>query len=140
MSNKRKKFNKLSVKQSTRLHIKGQPETIDYNSHKPVFSFKHIKYGGGCCISNCDKKERANIIDTLLRLSQKIWKSISSEPKTGLGYEMIPQHRFKRPIPSVITPDVAVLVFRYSQAGRIAGFRVKDIYHVVMVGGDLYSH
>jgi len=57
-----------------------------------------------------------------------------------MGFEPIPSHRFKVTLPSILTPDVSILVTRYDKGGRMAGFREKDIYHIVLVGSDLYSH
>lgn len=140
MGKKGKNLKKPKSKHSNRFKVDDGVERVDYNSSPPIFSLKHIQYGGGCCISNCDSNDRSVILDKLLRLSQLAWKQIASQPKTGNGYESIPQFRFDKPIPNVVTQEVNILVFRYSDAGRIAGFRVNDIYHIIMVGEDLYSH
>ena len=140
MGKKGKSLKKPKSKSSKRFKVGEDAEKKDYNSMPPIFSLKYMQYGGGCCISNCEIKDRSVILDKMLMLSQIAWKQIVSQPKTGNGCESIPQFRFNKPIPRVVTPEVNILVFRYSEAGRIAGFRVKDVYHIIMVGDDLYSH
>jgi len=140
MGKKGKNIKKLSAKQSKRFQVKDPADSIDFDSLPPIFSLKHMHYGGGCCISNCESNDKAVILDRLLMLSQLVWKKITSEPKTGLGYETIPQYRFRKPIPPVVTPEVNIMVFRYSESGRIAGYRANDMYHILMAGDDLYSH
>ncbi len=56
------------------------------------------------------------------------------------GFETIPRHRFDIALPPILTPEVAILVTRYDGGGRLAGYRDRDIYHIVLVGEDLYSH
>jgi len=110
------------------------------SSGRPIFSFHHMRYGSKHCLSKCQVDMKASIADTLVRLSQLTWGKIASEPKDGLGWEPIPHFRFKVPLPPVVTPEVTILVFRHSGASRIAGFREDDVYHIVLVGDDLYSH
>ena len=57
-----------------------------------------------------------------------------SFPKEQYGYERIPQKRFKIALPSSVTPEVDMMVFRFSSAGRIAGYRINDVFHIVVVG------
>jgi len=75
-----------------------------------------------------------------MELSQLTWAKIACEPKTGLGYEKIPQKQFKVTLPRAVTPEVSIQVFRHSRGGRIAGFRKFDIYHIILVGDNLYNH
>lgn len=112
----------------------------DYDSLPPIFSLKYMNYGSKCCISKRRRRERSTILKTLLKLSQLEWKRISSLPREGSGYEVIRQDQFKFEFPAVVTDEVNILVFRYSDGGRIAGFRINDIYHILMVGDNLYAH
>lgn len=91
-------------------------------------------------MSKCAQKSKSSISDTLLRLSQLTWEEIICKPREKYGYETIPQSQFKCPLPREVTPDISMYIFRFSDAGRMAGFRDKDIYHVVQIGEehDLY--
>lgn len=134
------KLRKLKAKSGPRFRPLDKELHIDYNSFKPAFSFRHMNYGHGKCLSRCDHDSKSSISSTLLRLSQLTWSQIFLEPKEGLGCEKIANDRFKEALPPIITPDVTVLVFRFSGAGRMAGFRNNDIYHIVQVcpHHDLY--
>lgn len=133
----KKKLKKLLPKDTNRFK---PPMLPDYESLKPAFSFRDMRYRGKGCLSNCDKESKSSIADTLLQLSQLTWKEIHSTPKKGLGYEPIPCNKFKIHLPSSITPEVRLLVFRFSSAGRMAGYRQQDILHIVAVGShhELY--
>lgn len=112
----------------------------NYDTYKPAFSFRDMRYRGKGCLSRCDKESKSSIADRLLELSQLTWKEIHSKPREGLGYEPIPRDRFKVPLSPSVTPEVKLLVFRFSGPGRIAGYRKQDILHIVAVGAhhELY--
>jgi hypothetical protein len=125
---------------SQRFQVMEAKPGVDYDQLPPLFSLKHIQYRKDYCISQCDEESKSLILEKLLKISQLTWRKIRSEPREGLGCEQVPQYRFRAPFPPIITPEVTILVFRYSKAGRIAGYRDKDIYHVLLVGPDLYAH
>lgn len=137
---KGKEFKKPKAKDTSNLKIK-EPESTDYDSLKPTFSFQYMKYQSPNCISQCQEDKKALILSTLLKLSQSTWKDIGRLPKEQ-GFELMPRFRFKVPVPMPpsTTPDTKILVARYDDGGRLAGYRSKDVYHVVLVGKDLYSH
>lgn len=138
MTKKHKKVKKLPFKETSHLIVKEEP---GYDSLKPIFSFRHMKYGSDNCLSQCTQDSKSSIVSTLLKLSQFTWNQLASKPKEGLGFEGIPRSRFIVPLPSFVTPDVKkLMVFRYSGLGRIAGIRIHDIYHILVVGGNLYPH
>lgn len=110
------------------------------NSLRPIFSFHHMPYGDEHSLTKCEPHVKSSVADTIVRLSQLTWGRIVSEPREGLGCEKIPHNQFRVPLPEVITEEVPVLVFRHSDSGRIAGFRSRDIYHVILIGDDLYNH
>ena len=137
---KGKDFKRLTNKSGKRFKIKDIDPLPDYNSHKPIFSLKHMIYQGSCCISKCQEEKNSLILDTILRLSQSTWVQIRGFSRNS-GFEKIPRHRFKVSFPTTITPEVPILVARYDgDGGRMAGFRERDIYHIVLVGKNLYSH
>lgn len=132
------KLRKLPSKSGTHFRLPDTPPPVDYGSLKPAFSFREMKYRSKKCLSMCDVKSKASVGDTLLILSQSIWHDLVSRRISG--YEKIPQNQFRVPLPPSITPDVSIIVFHFSRSGRIAGFRDKDIYHIVLVSPkhDLY--
>lgn len=100
-----------------------------------------MKYRSNNCLSQCSEDSKSAVVNTLLKLSQLSWSQIASAPRTGLGFESIPRHRFSVSLPPIATEEVTNLkVFRYSESGRIAGIREKDIYHILLVGTNLYTH
>jgi hypothetical protein len=99
-----------------------------------------MHYLGNNCISKCDEKSKASILEKLLKITQLTWREIKSQPKAGLGFEVIPRFRFKAQLPAIVTQEVPMLIFRFSDGGRMAGYRDNDIYHVLLVGTNLYSH
>jgi hypothetical protein len=114
---------------------------IEYNKHKPIFSFHNMKYQGDNCLSRCDQSSKCQVVDKLLELSQLTWGQIGSAPREGMGFENIPTGQFHIPLPNFVTPEVKNLqVFRYSARGRIAGLRLLDIYHILAIGPSLYPH
>lgn len=135
-----KKLNLNTIKpKNTSLFDIEEPQ--NYDKQKPIFSFRHMKYGGKNCISHCDKPSKASVIKKLLQLSQLTWSQILSSSKESLGKEKIPIKQFKVPLPSFVTPDVkSLMVFRFSESERMAGIRHNDIYHILIVGADLYAH
>lgn len=106
---------------------------IDYNSKKPIFSFHYMHYGSETCLTRCDNENRSAIAHKLIKISQLTWSKILSTSKRSLGFETIPHEQFKNSLPSSITPDITMIVFQFSSSGRMAGFRQKDIYHIVQV-------
>lgn len=131
MRKKKRFFKSLPTDTS---HFKALPP--NYDAHKPAFSFHDMRYRGQGCLSQCTKESKSAIADRLLELSQLTWKEIHSNPKEGLGYEPIPNNRFKVSLPPSVTPEVRLLVFRFSHPGRIAGYRKQDILHIVAVGAQ----
>ena len=136
----RKGFRSPKNKKGKRFKIDDLTEPPNYDLSRPIFSFKHMKYQKHCCISMCGEDEKSFIIDTLLRFSQLTWREIKRLPKQA-GFEKMPSYRFKVALPKILTPEVSILVARYDgKGGRIAGFRNKDVYHVVLAGKNLYPH
>jgi hypothetical protein len=136
---KGKEFKHLKNKPSNRFQTDNLASPPNYDLHKPIFSLKHMRYQGDYCISKCERETKSLIIDTILRLSQYTWAQLKTFPK-NTAFEPIPIHRFKASFPPVVTEEVSILVARYDNGGRIAGYREKDIFHIIIAGKDLYSH
>ena len=138
MSKKTKRFKELSP---TNTKLFKTPSLIDYDAYKPAFSFRDIRYGQKGCLSKCDRDNKSLIVDKLLKISQLTWKDIHSGRRQKYGYEHIPIKQFKVQLPLAVTPDMNnLLVFRFSDAGRMAGYKTQDIFHIVAIGPkhDLY--
>ena len=130
---------KISPQSKNTLHI-SVPPIPDYDSLKPDFSFHDIRYRKKGCLSNCEMKAKASVVDLLFNISQFTWKEIHSKPKEHYGYEKISAKDFKFPLAPTVTKETKLLVFRFSEPGRIAGYRMKNILHIVAVGPkhDMY--
>lgn len=139
-----REFKKPKSKETKHFRIKNeipQPK-INYDDNPPIFSFRHMQYGGYCCLSRCDRDDKASVAKTLVELSQFPWKEIECKRRETFGYEPIPREEFKvsLPLPPFVTPEVPLKVFRHSESGRIAGYRNNDVYHILVVGDNLYNH
>ena len=128
---KNKKF-KLPSQSSTQFNV----IPPNYDDYKPSFSFRDMKYQGNVCLSACDDSHKAAVANTLLKLSQLKWKQIHSQPKEALGYEPIPYNRFRIALPPTVTKETTLLVFRFSNKGRMAGYRQHDTLHIVAVSSS----
>ena len=103
---------------------------------KPVFSFIHMKHGTPTCLSHKKNKSiKKDIVDTLLLLSKSTWDDIISN--NIAGYHIIPVKQFNKELPPFITPDIKKLeVFKPTSAGRMAGLRRGDIFHIVQIRAE----
>ncbi len=132
---------KKPQKDNTRYKEPVRQET-DYNLNKPIFSFYHLPYGREYCLSKCEQDEKSEFVHKLLMISQLAWKDIYAQGRKKLGLEHIPIDQFHASsFPDIVTPDIEkLMVFTYSHGGRMAGMRKYDIFHVLLVGEDLYPH
>jgi hypothetical protein len=136
---KGKDFKRPYLKSSSRFQVK-ETSPVEYDLEKPIFSLRYMPYRGPCCITQFTEEKKSVILERLLRLSQSTWRELKRLPREN-GFEPIPNNRFKVPLPPILTEEVTILVVRFDgDGGRLAGFRDKDIYHVVLAGKNLYSH
>jgi hypothetical protein len=133
---KSKKIQKPPAQSSSRFKAPESQPKLDSNSLKPAFSFRHIKYQGCACLSKCEPHEKTAIADKLLLLSQLTWNVIHTLPRDTMGCEHIPYSQFKVSLPPIVTQETTLLVFRFSEPGRMAGFRIQDTYHIVALGAQ----
>jgi hypothetical protein len=138
---KGKEFKKAKSKESKRFKEPDSPPP-NYSTYRPIFSFYHMKYGGSYCLSKCRPRDKSDLAHTLVKLSQQTWNEITSTHRKTLGYEKIPLEQFHiTSFPSIISPDVrSLIVFSCSHACRMAGIIERDVYHIILVGDDLYDH
>lgn len=115
---------------------------VDYGRQRPIFSFYHMRYGKSYCLSKCSPDDKCALVTTLLKISQKTWNDISSTDRKTFGFEHMPIKKFNATVlPEIVTPDVkSLLVFAYSHGGRMAGIQHDNIFHILLVGTDIYPH
>jgi hypothetical protein len=137
---KRKKLKKPTFQDVPRFQIKAMP--TDHGKSKPIFSFYHMRYGKTYCLSKCSPEAKSHLATTLLQLSQKPWDEICSTYRKTFGFEKMPIENFNATVfPEIVTPDVkSLMVFSYSHGGRVAGIQQENIFHILLVGDDIYPH
>lgn len=100
-----------------------------YNDY-PRFSLIHIhkKY----CLSDCETKEKAAIIDQIHRFSQMTWGEIWDAGKEQMGMEDFPKTRLTA-LPKIYQDKskYKVYIFRFSEKGRVIGYHEDDTFHII---------
>lgn len=107
----------------------------------PVFCPRYLRKGYG--LAECDREEKAALIETLGRLAQLTWSEISAAPRHGMGYEKMSRDAIKGDIfPDFITEDVTIIALRFSGMKPMVGFRDGIIFRIVWLDRDftLYEH
>lgn len=91
-----------------------------------MFGLEHMNMGA---FDVCHKDEKAAFIGKLCRLSQLTWDQIQSSAREKMGFEWLPQSAIRVPLPSGITEEVRIMVFRYNGMKAMLGFRVGHYYY-----------
>jgi hypothetical protein len=134
-----KKIKKPEFTQGRKINTPNEVTITEYQH--PIFCFKYLHKDHG--IGQCDKDEKASLIETLVTLSSKTWTDLQLAPKHGLGSEKIARDSIKSSIPISITADVTFfLAFRFSGKKPIVGYRNKFVFHIVYIDRDftVYNH
>lgn len=97
----------------------------------PKFSLLHLD-AGAYRLDKCSKYEKAAILDTMHRLSQRTWGEIWQTGKAGLGAEPLPDEAYKRLPESAKSINRKFIVFRFSLKGRLIGFHEGDTFFLVL--------
>jgi len=137
----RRRLRRPPPTQGPRLRV---PDTTDEppDQQPPLFSLRYLdrgRYG----LTVCQQRERAVFADTLDRLSQRSWSELRLSPRHGLGYEQIPRHAIRVPLPSHLTEDVQrFIAFRCAGNAPMVGYRVQTIFYLLWLDRDftLYDH
>ena len=76
------------------------------------------------------------------KLSRLSWAEIQNAPRHGLGFEKITQSQIRLTLPTHLTEEVSLLVFRYFGMKAMVGYRNKDTYYILALDRDftLYEH
>lgn len=106
----------------------------------PEFSFRYVQRAH--CISQCDRDEKAALVDKLHRLSNLTWGQIKQQDRHGLGFEKISRHSIRAAAPQHVTPDVDLIAFRFSGMKPMVGYRREATFFVLWLDRDftLYDH
>jgi len=112
---------------------------IDY----PIFCFKHLM--SGYKLDDCSLEQKAYFISKLVKMAQQTWQTLmTSDHKSGAGFELIPKEQMKVTFPSIITEDVQkIYVMRFNGDNyRILGNRSDEVYHITHIDVNLsaYKH
>ena len=112
----------------------------DNDNEHTIFSFEHMVHSHS--VETCEREEMASLSLKLYKLSQLTWQEIKQNGRHALGLEKINQSAIKSGIPSVITPDVNLLAFRFSGKAPMVGFRKRRVFFIVWLDRNctLYNH
>lgn len=135
-----KRFNIKAEQRSGRFKTESVGK-ITFNQRKPKISFEFLN--GDYCISKCQQNQKAEIIDSLHRISQHTWQEHHQIGKSG-GYEQFGRDQLRCKIPheeKFINTD-KVTVFHRKDKIPIVGFRVDDVFYVFCIDRDFsaYKH
>lgn len=115
---------------------------VNYNQQKPKISLEFLS--GDYCISECEMREKAEIIDTLHRLSFYTWQDLHQLGKNGSGYEQFDLSQLRCSIPKDerFRNLDKVTIFHKKKKIPIIGFRINDVYYVFCIDRtfDAYDH
>lgn len=127
-----KKFHKEKVFTSAKFNPE-RAEKLNFNQQKPKISFEFLS--GDFCISKCQQWEKAEIIDTLHRISQRTWQEIIQLGKSGIGYEQLGTFQLKCSVPrdSIFRNLEKATVFHKAPRIPVVGFRSDDVFYVFCI-------
>ena len=108
----------------------------------PSFSFRHLSAVKKYCLDACDPREKADLLSTLCKLCALTWDQITLSPRHGLGTEKITQGQIKAALPKAVTPDMSLLVLRFSNRKPMIGYRENDVFYALFLDPKfgLYGH
>lgn len=106
---------------------------VSANKKKPKISLEYL--GGSFCISKCQAVEKADVVDTLHRISALTWQEIIQCGKAGSGYEQFSRDSIKYSIPKVDLFNSIDKVTVFHRKGKIPviGFRIEETFYIVAV-------
>lgn len=106
-------------------------EPVNYDDNPPIFSLEQVQ-AGSYCFSALEQKLKADFAESVFERRKLSWQDIKNQGKHALGFEKIPRHQIKPPIPNFITNDLDFfLAFRFSGKCPMLGYRKKDVFYVL---------
>lgn len=123
--------------------IKQRTEPVrrdDSEEKPPIFSFEYLQ--NGWCISDCERDERAKMLDRLRIIGKLTWKQIRQENRHRYGTEQISRNSITCGIPPFVTPDINLIAFRAYDLVPMVGYKSDRIFHVLWIDRAfrLYDH
>lgn len=112
------------------------------NTLKPKISFEYLT--GKYCISKCESREKAEVIDTLHRISKSTWQELIQCGKAVSGYEQIGRKQLKCSVPVAelfINIDKAAVFHRKNKI-PVIGFKIEETFYIFCIDRDYsaYDH
>jgi len=106
-------------------------ESTSTNEKRPLFALHQM------IPPACGESDRAQLFDHFRDWSSLTWNQIRADKHEGYGLERIPIEDFRRQIQNAVTPDVNhLMVGRYSQVGRFAGYPINEVFFVIVLDHD----
>jgi hypothetical protein len=125
--------------------IKNHPApTASYDQFRPVFSLRYQL--PGYTVDQCDTDHKVAFLDAIHRRSQLKWMELRGVNHRQLGFEPLDRYVLENKgikIPSEITEDSAILVFRCAiNKMRVLGYRHEAVFEVKWIDrdGTMYDH
>jgi hypothetical protein len=116
------------------------PDALFLEFDYPVFCFKNC-VKGYCLDSITDKKVGKAFIQKISKWSQMTWAQIMLADRQGLGHEEIAQDSLRVSLPACVKDDTTIVsTYLGKKVSRMAGFKKKEVFHVIAIGMDIYKH
>ena len=117
----------MTIKQNKRHHN----PYVNENLLTPLFSFKHLD---DKLIKQIQAKDWFQIIFKIKKLESIKWGRIQADSyKNGHGCEYIKRKRLNFAIVTEFSDKEKFAVFRYTQKGRIIGYRDRRIFYILWI-------
>ena len=122
----------LLQKQGQRI-IPPKENLVNFNARNPKISFEFL--AGDYCLSKCEIREKAEIDDTLHRLSKHTWQELLTLGRKHGGCEPLPIAELKCSIPDNILfrEQKHATVFHNPGKIPIVGFRIEDTFYMFCI-------
>lgn len=138
---KPKKAELLPVKLSGNSGLPLSPSANQVASEYPVFCLRHLYRG--FTINDCDKVQKACLVEKLSRMAQCSWYQLETGSHwTGAGFEKLPKSSMNVGLPSIVTDDVGKLhSMRFGGSKyRLIGIRSGGVFHITHVDVELKAY
>jgi len=101
----------------------------DWDRDKPLlFSFRDTDKNR-FVLWDLVKKELKELVKTFKLMEQLGWQGVFQH--SGLKPEIHKQEQLRFKLPVDLSPDVDIYSFRFSEKGRIFGYRIKNVFYLI---------
>ena len=115
---------------------------FNFNARKPKISFEFLE--GDYCLSKCEVREKAEIADSLHRLSKHTWQELLTLGRKHGGCEPLPLTELTCAVPDNILfrEQKHATVFHNPGKIPIVGFRIEDVLYLFCIDSTYtaYNH